>query len=136
MKWVCRSCLTAFSSEPILFDHTSRCINQQPTNATFSWKDHSKFEDYHVKMPLPIRVYAVFECMIQPTNNRNVFYKQSPIAVGFYLISPFGIYSYSYFGKRCVTWFVSEILFLGKFTRNYFKTNIPLKLTPEEVQFQ
>ena len=29
MKWVCRRCLTAFSSEQILFDHTSRCINQQ-----------------------------------------------------------------------------------------------------------
>ena len=40
MKWVKRRCLTAFSSEQIFFDHTSRCINQQPTNITFSYKDH------------------------------------------------------------------------------------------------
>ena len=39
MKWVCRRCLTAFSSEQILFDQTYRCINQQPTNINFSWKN-------------------------------------------------------------------------------------------------
>ena len=32
MKRVCRRCLTPFSSEQILFDITSHCINQQPTN--------------------------------------------------------------------------------------------------------
>ena len=53
MKWVCRR-ITAFSSEQFLFDHTYRCINQQPTNITFSWKDHLNFEDYHMKIPLPI----------------------------------------------------------------------------------
>ena len=40
MKRVCKKCPTAFSSEQFLFDHTSRCINQQPINITFSWKDH------------------------------------------------------------------------------------------------
>ena len=67
MNWVCRRCLTAFSSEQFFFAHTSRCINQQPTNITFSWKDHLKVEDYHMKIPLPIRVYADFECINQPT---------------------------------------------------------------------
>ena len=50
MKWVCRRCLTAFSSEQYLFDHISRCTNQQPTNITYSWKDHLKFEDYHMEI--------------------------------------------------------------------------------------
>ena len=84
MKWVCRRCLTEFSSEQVLFDHTSRCINQQPTNITFSWKDLLKFEDYHMKIPLPIRVYADFECIIQPTRNDPNKYKvlfEIPIAV-------------------------------------------------------
>ena len=76
MEWVCRKCLTAFSSEPILFDHTSRCINQQPTNILFSWKDHIKFEDTFTKIPLPIRVYADFECINQHTtrNDQNVLF--------------------------------------------------------------
>ena len=86
MKWVCRTCLTAFSSEPVLVDHMERCINQQPTNITFSWKDHLKFEDHHMKIPLPIRVYADFECFNQPQNTPNVLFKQIPIAVGYYVI--------------------------------------------------
>ena len=65
MKWVCRRCLTAFSSEDILNQHIDRCQKQQPTNITFSWKDHLKFEDYHMKVPVPIRVYADFECINQ-----------------------------------------------------------------------
>ena len=118
MKWVCRRCLTAFSSEQILFDHTSRFINQQPTNITFSSKDHSKFDDYHMKIPLPFRVYADFECINQPTSDSKsdskVFLKQIQIAVGIYLISLFGNEYYSYFGVDCVTWFVNELLFLEK----------------------
>ena len=83
MKWVRNRCLTAFSSEQILFDHTSRCIHQQPTNITFSWKGHLKFEDNFMKIPLPNRVYADFECINQPTNNPKVLFDQIPIAVGF-----------------------------------------------------
>ena len=55
---VCRRCLTAFSSQPVLFDHIDHCQNQKPTNIAFSWKDHLTFEEHHMKIPLPIRVYA------------------------------------------------------------------------------
>ena len=138
MKWVCRRCLTAFSSEDILSQHIDRCQKQQPTNITFSWKDHLKFEDYHMKVPIPIRVYADFECIIQPTDDREaapkVLFKQIPIAVGFYIISPFGNNYSSYFGESCVTWFVNEMLTFEKIANIYFETNIPLEITPEEHQ--
>ena len=121
-KWVYRRCLTAFRSEDILNQHIDRCQKQQPTNITFSWKDHLEFEDYHMKVPVPIRVYADFECINQPTDDREaavaiapkILFKQIPIAVGFYLISPVGNCYYSYFGESCVTWFVNEILTLEK----------------------
>ena len=146
MKWVCRRCLTAFSSEDILNQHIDRCQKQQPTNITFSWKDHSKFEDYHMKVPVPIRVYADFECISQPAELRTknheaavaiapkVLYKQIPIAVGFYLISPFVKNYSSYFGESCVKWFVNEMLTLEKIANFYFETNIPLEITPEEEE--
>ena len=44
MNHVCRRCLTAFSSLDILYQHMERCIKQQPTSITFSWKDQLKFE--------------------------------------------------------------------------------------------
>ena len=136
MKWVCRRCLTAFSSEDILNQHTEGCQKQQPTNITFSWRDHLKFEEYHTKVPVPIRVHADFECIIQPTDDPKddreaapkVLFKQIPIAVGFYLISPFGNCYYSYFSESCVTWFVNEMLTLEKLASEYFETNIPLEI--------
>ena len=150
MKWVCRRCLTAFSSEDILSQHIDRCQKQQPTNITFSWKDHLKFEDYHMKVPIPIRVYADFECInhavsqpaelrtndheAAPIDKSKVLFKQIPIAVGFYIISPFGNNYSSYFGESCVTWFVNEMLTLENIASNYFETNLPLEITPEEHQ--
>ena len=124
MKWVCRRCLTAFSSEDILNQHIDRCQKQQPNNITFSWKDHLKFEDYHMKVPVPIRVYADFECINQPTNDPKVLFKQTPIAVGFYQISPFGNNYSSYFGVDCVEWFVNKMLTLDNIASNYFETNL------------
>ena len=122
MKWVRRRCLSAFSSEDILSQHIDRCQKQQPTNITFSWKDQLKFEDYHMNVPIPIRVYADFECINQPTDDREaapkVLFKQIPIAVGFYIISPFGNNYSSYFGESCVTWFVNEMLTLENIASN------------------
>ena len=134
MRWVCRRCLTAFSSQPVLIDHMERCIKQQPTKITFSWKDQLKFEDYHMKVPVPIRVYADFECINQPQNIPNVLFKQIPIAVGYYVISPFGNYYYSYFGIDCTTWFVNRMLTLEKIASKYFKTNLELEITPQEEE--
>ena len=134
MKHVCRRCLTAFSSQPVLIDHMERCINQQPTNITFSWKDQLKFEDYHMKVPVLIRVYADIECINRPQNTPNVLFKQIPIAVGYYVISPFGNYYYSYFGIDCTTWFVNRMLTLEKIASKYFKTNLELQITPQEEE--
>ena len=148
MKHVCRRCLTALSSQPVLIDHIHRCRKQQPTNVTFSWKDQLKFEDYHMKVPVPIRVYADFECINQPENNPNsemcnpnVLFKQIPIARVFYVITPSGNKYYSYFDEgctggqqSCVEWFVDEMLTLQREANKYFETNKPLEMSPEEQE--
>ena len=63
------------------------CINQQPTNIAFNWKIHLKFQVHYIKVPVPIRVYGVFECFNQPTKNPKVIYKQILTEVVFYLIT-------------------------------------------------
>ena len=76
MNHVCRRCLTAFSSQPVLFDYIERCIKQQPTKISFGYRDHLKFEDRHMKVPVPKRVYADFECSNQnktPAEQRDIF---------------------------------------------------------------
>ena len=134
IKWVCRRCLTAFSSEDILSQHIDRCQKQQPTKISFSYKDHLKFADHHMKIPLPIRVYADFECINQPQNNPKVLFKQIPITVGFYVISPFGNKYSSYFGTDCTKWFVKEMLKLELEANKYFKTNLELQITSQEEE--
>ena len=94
-----------------------------------------------MEIPLPIIGYADFECINQPTNNPKVLFKHIPIAVGFYLISPFGNCYYSCFGEDCtegqqsaVTWFVNGILTLELVASEYFTTNKPLEITPQEEE--
>ena len=96
-----------------------------------------------MNVPVPISVCADFECINQPTDDREAapiaLFKQIPIAVGFYLISPFGNEYYSYIGvdctegqQRAVAWFVNEMLTLEKNATEYFETNIPLEIEEEE----
>ena len=134
MKHVCRRCFTAFCSNDVLNNHIERCINQQPTNITFSWKNQLKFEDYHMKVPVPIRVFADFECINQPQKDPKVLFKQIPNAVGFYVISPFGNKCNSYFGTDCNEWFVKEMLILEQEANEYFETNLELQIAPEEEE--
>ena len=137
MQHVCRRCLTAFSSESILNDHIERCIYQKPTNITFSNKSNLEFEDHYMKINLPIRIYADFECLNIKGNdpdNPKIIYKQVPITVGFYLISPWENEIYTYQGTDCVQWFVRQILTLEKDASNYFKNNIPLKIEEKEEE--
>ena len=67
-----------------------------------------------MKIPIPIRVYADFECINQPQNDPKILFKQIPIAVGYYLISPWKNTYYSYLGIDCVNWFVEEMFKLEK----------------------
>ena len=87
MKHVCRRCLKSLG---ILHNHRARCMKQNPANIGFSSRDHLKFEDHHMKIPLPLRVYAVyaeFECIIQHQNGPKVLYTQIPITLGYSLDS-------------------------------------------------
>ena len=57
-----------------------------------------------MKVPVPKRVYAEFEKFNQHQNDPkkpNVIFKQIPIAVGFYLISPIGKQNHSNSGLNC-----------------------------------
>ena len=137
VQHVCRRCLTSISSQPVLIDHIERCINQKPTNIKFSYKDHLNFEDHYMKVNLPIKIYADFECLnIKVDDIPKIIYKQVPITVGFYLISPWQTELYSYQGIDSVNWFVKQMLKLEKDTKFYFKNDIPLKMEEEENLFQ
>ena len=64
---------------------------------------------------------------------------QIPIAVGYYIISPFESKYYSFFGtdctggqQSCTKWFVNKMFTLEKIASKYFKTNLELEMSQEE----
>ena len=76
-----------------------------------------------MKVPVPIKVYADFENNNQHENNPNTpknLFKQFPIAVGFYVISPIGNKYNSYFGTDCNKWFVKKMVKLEQEANKYF----------------
>ena len=111
VQYVCTRCLNA---NDVLQDHIERCIHPKPTKISFSWKEQLEFEDNHMKVSLRIRVYADLECFNRPQKNSKVLFKQFQIAVGYYLIAPFGNQYHSYFGEECAKWFVNEMMTLEK----------------------
>ena len=71
-KQVCRRCLTAFSAQGVLNDHMKRCLNQNNSSISFPKSNCFMFNDYYMKIPIPFRVYAHFECNIQPHQNETI----------------------------------------------------------------
>ena len=93
-------------------------------------KDIPKFENFNI---LNVNV---FELTVSTPIHINTNYDQPqiPIAVGFYIISPYGNKYCSYFGESCVTWFVNEMLTLEIIANSYFETNLELEITPQEEE--
>ena len=131
MQHVCRRCLTAFSSQPVLIDHMEICIHQKPTIIKFQLqKSHLKFEDHHMKVNLPIGIHADFECLkINVDDNPKIIYKQVPTYSRiFFKISPWQTEFYSYQGIDSVNWFVKQMWNFEKDTKNFFKNDVPPKM--------
>ena len=142
MQWVCRRCLTCFSNTITLNSHIDRCIHQNPIKISFSNKDCIQFEKFFMKIPIPIKIYADFECINNRINNQisdksQILFEQKPIAVGYYFI--FNQYSeyFSYFGTDCVEWFTNRMFEIEKFAIMYFNQYIALKMSEkDEEHFQ
>ena len=90
-----------------------------------------------MKIPVPIKVYAAFECINQSQDNTIVLFTQHRVAVGFYSTSPFENQYYLSFELDRVNWFANRTLKLGTFCNANFSTNKPLQLTrQDDVHFQ
>ena len=79
-------------------------------------------------------VFADLDVLINLKKKPKVLFKQIPIAVGFYVISPFGNKYNSHFGTDCNEWFVKEMLILEQEANKYFRTNLELQTTPQEEE--
>ena len=66
-KWFCKSCLQFFNSKNVLIKHKEDCLSingVQPVNVE---EGIIKFENYSKQLPVPLKIYADFECNLCDT---------------------------------------------------------------------
>ena len=71
-KKICRYCLQAFSTEEILKPHIKNCfkINGKQKNIMPKTGEYLKFKNYQRRIKPPFIIYADFECILVPEDNR------------------------------------------------------------------
>ena len=142
-KFICRRCLSSYTSENMLIKHKEKCGDDNITVIKTSNKSHLYWEKYFHKNPLYFRIYADFEADNEKDNScignkKTNIYKQNPVLNGYHIVSELNDvlksdYYKSPLGYDNVDWFVDEVIKLVNKMAFYFKnTNIDIIMTQED----
>ena len=142
-KYICRRCLSSYTSENMLMKHKEKCGDDNITVIKTSNKSHLYWEKYFHKNPLYFRIYADFEADNEKDdtivgNKTTNIYKQNPVLNGYHIVSELNDvlksdYYKSPLGYDNVDWFVDEVVKLENKMAFYFKnTNIDIIMTQED----
>ena len=144
-KFICRRCLSSYTSENMLLKHKPKCENNDITSIKTSNESHLHWKKHFHKNPLYFRIYADFEadnekdntCIGNKTTN---IYKQNPVLNGYHIVSEIedilkSDYYQSPLGYDNVDWFVDEVIRLENKMAFYFKnTNKDIIMTEENEE--
>ena len=64
-KWFCKNCLQCFSSKSVLIKHKESCLSIKGKQSVKLEKETIKFENYFKQIPVPLKIYADFECNLK-----------------------------------------------------------------------
>ena len=119
-KYICRRCLSSYTSENMLIKHKQKCGEDNITTIKTSNESHLRWKNHFQKNPLYFRIYADFEADNEKDNsiigNKTTnIYKQNPILNGYHIISELedvlkSEYYKSPLGYDNVDWFVDEVI--------------------------
>ena len=71
-KYFCKSCLQCFSSEKVLIEHKEDCLVINGKQNVKLEKGFISFKNYFKQIPVPFKVYADFECILNAVPLKNV----------------------------------------------------------------
>ena len=130
-KFICRRCLSSYTSENMLIKHTPKCENIDITSIKTSNESHLTWKKHFHKNPLYFRINADFEGDNEKDNsivgNKTInIYKQNPVLIGYHIVSELedvlkSDYYKSSLGYDSVDWFVNEVVELENKMAFYFK---------------
>ena len=64
-KYFCKNCLQCFSSEKILSEHKEDCLVINGKQSVNLESGFISFENYSKQIPVPFKIYANFECILE-----------------------------------------------------------------------
>ena len=144
-KFICRRCLSSYTSENMLMKLKQKCGDDNITTFKTSNESHLHWKNHFHKNPLYFRIYADLEANDEKDNSSignkttNV-YKQNPILNGYRIVSKLedvlrSGYHKSPLGYNNVDWFVNEVIKLENEMAFYFKnTNKDIIMTKEDEE--
>ena len=144
-KYICRQCLSSYTSENILIKHKQKCGKDNIATIKSSNESHFQWKNHFHKNPLYFRIYADFEADNEKDNSiignktTNVF-KQNPVLNGCHIVSELddvlkSDYYKSTLGYNNVDWFVDEVIKLENKMTFYFKnTKKDIIMTEEDEE--
>ena len=144
-KFICRRCLSSYTSENMLIKHKEKCGDDNITTIKTSNESHLHWTKHHHKNPLYFRIYEDFEADNEKDNsivgNKTInIYKQNPVLNGYHIVSELedvlkSDYYQSPLGYNNVDWFVDEVIKLENKRAFYFKnTNKDIIMTNVDVE--
>ena len=144
-KFICRQCLSSYTSENMLMKHKQNCGEDKVTTLRTSSESRLHWKNHFHKNTLYFRIYADFEVDNEIDNSSignktaNIF-KQNPVLKGCHIESELedvlqSNYYKSFLGYDIVDWFVNEVLKLENKMTFYFKnTNKDIIMTEEDEE--
>ena len=130
-KFICRRCLSSYTSENMLMKHKEKCGDDNITTTRTSNESHLHWKKHFQKNPLYFRIYSDFEADYEKDNSivgdkTTNIYKQNPVLNGYHIVSELedvikSEYYKSPLGYNNVDWFVDEVIKLENKMAFYFK---------------
>ena len=144
-KYICRQCLSLYTSENMLIKHKQKCGKDNITTIKTSNESQLHWKKHFHKNPLYFRIYADFEADNEKDNssigNKTTnIYKQNPVLNGYHITSEFedvfkSDYYKSPFGYINLDWFVNEVIKLENKMAFCFKnTKKDIIMTEEDEE--
>ena len=144
-KFICRQCLSSYTSENMLINHKQKCGDDNITTIKTSKESHIYWKKHFHKNPLYFRIYAEVEADDEIDNssigNKTTnIYKQNPLVNSYHIVSELedvlkSSYHKSPLGYNNVDWFVDEVIKLENKMAFYFKnTNKDIIMTEDNEE--
>ena len=145
-KYFCQNCLQCFSSKNVLTEHEKILLSINGAQSARFEKETIEFEKYFKQIPVPFKVYANFECILENVESYEVSYSKIyqdriPCSFAYQVVSvddkftkPIVVFRGQNATYELIKAILKEYQYCKKVMKKHFNKN--LIISEEEEQFQ